>query len=139
MNYMAVMKLVTAMNFLGINTVMNALIRSLERKTRRRVPEYDPLCEHPSGSLSTPNPQVCPERKNPYQRKKKPNYIMWETKKLKSFWPASFVQTDVNKNYGHKYLDITNEIQIEEKFDLVLCTNVLEHIFDVTSAIKNLI
>tara|TARA_B100000161_G_scaffold80293_1_gene55675 strand:+ start:46 stop:570 length:525 start_codon:yes stop_codon:yes gene_type:complete len=49
-----------------------------------------------------------------------------------------FVQTDVNKNYGHKYLDITNEIQIEEKFDLVLCTNVLEHIFDVTSAIKNL-
>ena len=49
-----------------------------------------------------------------------------------------FVQTDVNKSYGHKYLDITNEIQIEEKFDLVLCTNVLEHIFDVTSAIKNL-
>ena len=49
-----------------------------------------------------------------------------------------FVQTDVNKSYGHKYLDITNEIQTEEKFDLVLCTNVLEHIFDVTSAIKNL-
>jgi SAM-dependent methyltransferase len=49
-----------------------------------------------------------------------------------------FVQTDVNKSYGHKYLDITNEIQIEEKFDLVLCTNVLEHIFDVTPAIKNL-
>ena len=49
-----------------------------------------------------------------------------------------FVQTDVNKSYGHKYLDITNEIQIEEKFDLVLCTNVLEHIFDITPAIKNL-
>ena len=45
---MAVMKLVTAMNFLGINVVMNALIRSLEGKTRRRVPEYDPLCEHPN-------------------------------------------------------------------------------------------
>jgi len=50
----------------------------------------------------------------------------------------SFVQTDVNKRYGHKYLDITSEIQIEEKFDLVLCTNVLEHIFDVKPAIKNL-
>ena len=49
-----------------------------------------------------------------------------------------FVKTDVNKSYGHKYLDITNEIQIEEKFDLVLCTNVLEHIFDITPAIKNL-
>ena len=34
-----------------------------------------------------------------------------------------FVQTDVNKSYDHKYLDITSEIQIEEKFDLVLCTN----------------
>ena len=50
----------------------------------------------------------------------------------------SFVQTDVNKRYGQKYLDITSEIQIEEKFDLVLCTNVLEHIFDVKPAIKNL-
>ena len=49
-----------------------------------------------------------------------------------------FLQTDVNKSYGHKYLDITSEVQIEEKFDLVLCTNVLEHIFDVKPAIKNL-
>ena len=49
-----------------------------------------------------------------------------------------FVQTDVNSSYGHKYLDITSEIQIEEKFDLVLCTNVLEHIYDIKSAIKNL-
>ena len=39
---------------------------------------------------------------------------------------------------GHKYLDITSAIQIEEKFDLVLCTNVLEHIFDINSAIQNL-
>ena len=33
----------------------------------------------------------------------------------------------INNSYGFKYLDITSEIQIEEKFDLVLCTNVLEH------------
>ena len=49
-----------------------------------------------------------------------------------------FIQTDVKKSYGHKYLDITSAIKIDEKFDLVLCTNVLEHIFDVKPAIKNL-
>ena len=49
-----------------------------------------------------------------------------------------FIKTDVNKDYGHKFLDITSTIQIEEKFDLVLCTNVLEHIFDIKPAIKNL-
>lgn len=49
-----------------------------------------------------------------------------------------FVQTDVNKSYGHKYLDITSSVLIEEKFDLILCTNVLEHIFDSKTAIKNL-
>ena len=49
-----------------------------------------------------------------------------------------FVQTDVSKSYGHKYLDITSSVLIEEKFDLILCTNVLEHIFDSKTAIKNL-
>ena len=49
-----------------------------------------------------------------------------------------FIQTDINNSYGFKYLDITSEIQIEEKFDLVLCTNVLEHVFDIEPAIKNL-
>lgn len=50
----------------------------------------------------------------------------------------SFIQTDINNSYGHKYLDITSEIKIEEKFDLVLCANVLEHIFDTKEAIQNL-
>ena len=50
----------------------------------------------------------------------------------------SFIQTDINNSYGHQFLDITSEIQIEEKFDLILCTNVLEHIFDTKSAIQNL-
>tara|TARA_B100001996_G_scaffold360576_1_gene326676 strand:+ start:379 stop:903 length:525 start_codon:yes stop_codon:yes gene_type:complete len=51
---------------------------------------------------------------------------------------SSFIQTDINNSYGHKYLDITKKIEIEEKFDLVLCTNVLEHIFETKLAIKNL-
>ena len=50
----------------------------------------------------------------------------------------SFIQTDINKTYGHKYLDITSKIKTEEKFDLVLCCNVLEHIFETKLAIKNL-
>tara|TARA_B110000008_G_C16769683_1_gene484096 strand:+ start:139 stop:669 length:531 start_codon:yes stop_codon:yes gene_type:complete len=50
----------------------------------------------------------------------------------------SFIQTDINKTYGHKYLDITSKIKIEEKFDLVLCFYVLEHIFETKLAIKNL-
>ena len=31
----------------------------------------------------------------------------------------TFLQTDINKNYGHKYLDITEDLDIEDKFDLV--------------------
>ena len=49
----------------------------------------------------------------------------------------SFIQTDINKTYGHKYLDITSKTKIEEKFDLVLCFYVLEHIFETKLAIKN--
>lgn len=50
----------------------------------------------------------------------------------------TFIQTDINNSYGHKYLDITKKFDFIEKFDLVLCTNVLEHIFDLKSAINNL-
>ena len=51
----------------------------------------------------------------------------------------TFLQTDINKNYGHKYLDITEDLDIEDKFDLVLCTNVLEHVYETKiEAIKNL-
>jgi SAM-dependent methyltransferase len=50
----------------------------------------------------------------------------------------TFLQTDINKNYGHKYLDITEDLDIEDKFDLVLCTNVLEHVYETKKAIKNL-
>ena len=50
----------------------------------------------------------------------------------------SFIQTDINKTYGHKYLDITTKCKTKEKFDLILCCNVLEHVFDTKSAIQNL-
>ena len=50
----------------------------------------------------------------------------------------NFIQTDINKDYNHLYLDITEEITTNQKFDLVLCTNVLEHIFETKKAIKNL-
>tara|TARA_X000000368_G_C22822452_1_gene619638 strand:+ start:153 stop:674 length:522 start_codon:yes stop_codon:yes gene_type:complete len=49
-----------------------------------------------------------------------------------------FKKTDINKAYGHKYIDITEEITFSDKYDLVLCTNVLEHVFEIQQAIKNL-
>ena len=52
--------------------------------------------------------------------------------------PNTFIKTDINKGYDHMYLDITKELTINEKFDLVICNYVLEHIFEVKKAIFNL-
>ena len=49
----------------------------------------------------------------------------------------SFLQTDINEKYGHQILDITNLGSWNKKFDFILCTNVLEHIFEIERAISN--
>ena len=49
-----------------------------------------------------------------------------------------FLQTDIKKEYSHMFLDITKPIEIKTKYDLVICTNVLEHIFETNLAIENL-
>lgn len=49
-----------------------------------------------------------------------------------------FLQTDIKKEYKHMFLDITKPLEIKNKFDLVICTNVLEHIFETNLAIENL-
>lgn len=49
-----------------------------------------------------------------------------------------FLQTDINKEYNHMFLDITKSLEIKNKFDLVICTNVLEHIFETKLAIENM-
>ena len=50
---------------------------------------------------------------------------------------AEFRQTDINPDFGHQVLDITT-MQVAEEFDLILCLNVLEHVFDTQTAVRNL-
>ena len=48
-----------------------------------------------------------------------------------------FIQSDINPAYGHQVVDITimNE---KESYDIILCMNVLEHVYDYQKAIENL-
>ena len=48
-----------------------------------------------------------------------------------------FIQSDIVKEYGHKVIDAT-KIDYQNKFDIILCMNVLEHVFDFHKAIDNI-
>ncbi len=48
-----------------------------------------------------------------------------------------FRQTDINPDFGHEVLDIT-DMSISNKYDVILCLNVLEHVYDTDTAIANL-
>jgi len=50
---------------------------------------------------------------------------------------AEFRQTDVDPEFGHEVLDI-GTMDIDTEYDSVLCLNVLEHVFDTETAVKNL-
>jgi SAM-dependent methyltransferase len=50
---------------------------------------------------------------------------------------VDFVQSDVNPAFGHRVVDVT-DMGIEEEFDLILCMYVLEHVFDVQAAVRNM-
>jgi SAM-dependent methyltransferase len=50
---------------------------------------------------------------------------------------GEFVQSDVNPAFGHRVIDLT-DMSLDQEFDVILCMNVLEHIFDVGSATENL-
>lgn len=47
-----------------------------------------------------------------------------------------FIQSDIVKEYGHPVVDVTT-MNYENEFDVVLYTNVLEHVFDFRIAIDN--
>ena len=47
------------------------------------------------------------------------------------------LQSDVVEEFGHKIIDVTKMKYIEE-FDIILCLNVLEHVYDYEKAIKNM-
>jgi SAM-dependent methyltransferase len=58
---------------------------------------------------------------------------------LKAVFPdvGEFVQSDVNPSFGHRVIDVT-DMSLDQEFDLILCMNVLEHVFDVQTAVQNL-
>jgi SAM-dependent methyltransferase len=50
---------------------------------------------------------------------------------------GEFVQSDSNPDFGHMVLDITT-MTLDQEFDVVLCMNVLEHVYDIERAVENL-
>lgn len=48
-----------------------------------------------------------------------------------------FIQSDVVPEYGHEIIDVT-AMEFEEEFDVILCLNVLEHLFDFDAAVKRI-
>lgn len=48
-----------------------------------------------------------------------------------------FIKSDVNPNFGHKIINIET-MNIENKYDVILCLNVLEHVYNFSGSISNL-
>ena len=49
----------------------------------------------------------------------------------------TIVRSDVVASYGHPVVDVT-EMTFTEEFDVILCLNVLEHVFQFQAALDNL-
>lgn len=49
----------------------------------------------------------------------------------------NFICSDIDPTFGHKTLDLT-KFHDEEMYDVILCLNVLEHIYETEKALKNL-
>lgn len=50
---------------------------------------------------------------------------------------AEFVMTDINSEFGHRVLDVTT-MDDHERYDVIVCLNVLEHVYDFHTAVTNL-
>lgn len=48
-----------------------------------------------------------------------------------------FIKTDINPEFGHQILDITT-MKTKAEYDVVLCLNVLEHVYNFQTAVDNL-
>ncbi len=58
---------------------------------------------------------------------------------VKQFFDDSndFTQSDIAKDFGHKIIDVT-DMNFNNEFDVIICMNVLEHVFDFQKAILNI-
>ncbi len=54
-----------------------------------------------------------------------------------TFPEAEFVMSDVNPDFGHKVVDVT-DIPWTDEFDVVLCVSVLEHLLDPRAAASSI-
>ncbi|MBW2993394.1 class I SAM-dependent methyltransferase [Candidatus Woesearchaeota archaeon] len=48
-----------------------------------------------------------------------------------------FIRSDINPEFGHKIIDIT-KMNEKNKYDIIICLNVLEHVYEFKKAVKNL-
>lgn len=48
-----------------------------------------------------------------------------------------FIQSDINPDFGHKIIDATT-MTTKNKYDVVLCMSVLEHVYEYQKAVDNI-
>ena len=48
-----------------------------------------------------------------------------------------FLQTDIIEGFGHKIVDVT-KMKFKSEFDIILCLNVLEHVYEYQIALDNM-
>jgi SAM-dependent methyltransferase len=58
---------------------------------------------------------------------------------MKRFFHSSnkFTMSDIDPKFGHQIIDIT-EFKKQREYDIILCLNVLEHIYDYNTALDNI-
>lgn len=58
---------------------------------------------------------------------------------MRSLFDSSneFVQSDVVPEYGHSVIDATT-MDFDEEFDVILCSSVLEHVYDCQTAVQRI-
>jgi SAM-dependent methyltransferase len=62
-----------------------------------------------------------------------------DTYSVRSLFDSSneFIQSDIVADYGHEIVDVTR-MGYENAFDVIMCLNVLEHVYDFHTAIENI-
>lgn len=53
------------------------------------------------------------------------------------FGHTEFACSDIDPSFGHQVVDVA-DMGFDDEYDVVLCVNVLEHIFDYRAAVENL-
>ncbi len=48
-----------------------------------------------------------------------------------------FIQSDINPEYGHLVVNIT-DLDIREEYDIIICMNVLEHVYEYQKGVDNM-